>query len=39
MKKFYEFPSRGAAAFELLPIPVGLSLAGLILARWEFLGT
>ena len=30
----YEFPSRQAAAFELLPIPIGLALAGLILIRW-----
>jgi hypothetical protein len=34
----YDFPSRHAAAFELLPVPVGLSVAGLILARWGFAG-
>jgi hypothetical protein len=34
----YEYPSRGAAAFELLPIPIGLAVAGLILARWGIAG-
>jgi hypothetical protein len=36
--EYYEFPSRRAAAFELLPVPVGLSLIGLILARWGYVG-
>ncbi len=35
---YYEFPSRSAAAFKLLPFPTGLSLAGLILARWGIAG-
>jgi hypothetical protein len=35
---YYEYPSRCAAAFELLPIPIGLSGAGLILARWGIAG-
>ena len=35
---YYDFPSRIAAAFELLPILIGLSLAGLILARWGIAG-
>jgi hypothetical protein len=35
---YYEYPSRRAAAFELLPIPIGLSIAGLILARWGIAG-
>jgi hypothetical protein len=34
----YEFPSLGAAAFKLLPIPIGLSVAGLIVARWGIAG-
>ncbi len=34
----YDYPSRRAAAFELFPIPVGLALAGLILARWGYVG-
>ncbi len=34
----YEFPSRQAAAFSLLPMPIVLSLAGLILVRWGYLG-
>jgi hypothetical protein len=37
-EEYYEFPSRRAAAFELLPVPLGLSLAGLILARWGWVG-
>jgi hypothetical protein len=37
-EEYYEFPSRRAAAFELLPVPVGLALAGLILARWGYVG-
>jgi hypothetical protein len=36
--EYYEFPSRRAAAFELLPVPVGLSVVGLILARWGYVG-
>lgn len=36
--EYYEFPSRRAAAFALLPIPIGLSFGGLILARWGFAG-
>jgi hypothetical protein len=36
--EYYEFSSRGAAAFKLLPVPVGLSLAGLILIRWGIAG-
>lgn len=36
--EYYEFPSRGAAAFQLLPIPIGLSVAGLILIRWGMAG-
>ena len=35
---YYEFSSRPAAAFELLPIPIGLLLAGLILGRWGYAG-
>ena len=35
---YYEYPSRRAAAFALLPIPIGLSVAGLILARWGIAG-
>jgi hypothetical protein len=34
----YEFSSRPAAAFELMPIPVGLMLVGLIIGRWGFAG-
>jgi hypothetical protein len=34
----YEYPSRAAAAFELLPVPVILSLAGLIIAHWGITG-
>lgn len=37
-EEFYKFPSRAAAAFELLPIPIGLSVAGLIMARWGIAG-
>ncbi len=36
--EFYTYPSRAAAAFELLPVPMGLSFFGLILARWGFAG-
>jgi hypothetical protein len=34
----YVFSSRTSAAFELLPIPVGFALAGLIVARWGIAG-
>ena len=36
--EFYKYPSRVAAAFELLPVPIGLSVAGLILAKWGIAG-
>ena len=32
--EYYEYPSRLAAAFALLPIPVGLSLGSTIVVRW-----
>ena len=34
----FQFRSRASLAFELLPVPVVLSLTGLILARVGFLG-
>ena len=36
--EFYTYSSRVAAAFELLPVPIGLSIVGLILAKWGFEG-
>jgi hypothetical protein len=35
----FSFSSRFAAAFELMPIPVGLMLAGLISGRWGLAGS
>jgi hypothetical protein len=34
----YEFSSRPMAVFELMPIPIGLVLVGLILGRWGLAG-
>jgi hypothetical protein len=34
----YDFSSRPAAVFKLLPVPLGLLIAGLILGRWGFAG-
>jgi hypothetical protein len=34
----FDFPSRPAAVFELMHIPVGLLLVGLILGRWGIAG-
>jgi hypothetical protein len=36
--EYFEYPSRSAAAFALLPIPLGVSLSGLIVAQWGFGG-
>jgi hypothetical protein len=34
----FEYPSRSAAAFALLPIPLGLSVGGLIVVQWGLWG-
>jgi hypothetical protein len=36
--EYFEYPSRYAAAFALLPVPLGVSIGGLILAWWGFAG-
>lgn len=34
----FSYPSRVAGLFELLPMPIGLTLGGFMVARWGFLG-
>lgn len=36
--EYYEFSSVGSAAFQLMPVPVGMALAGLLLAQWGWAG-
>lgn len=36
--EYYEYSSVSSAAFRLMPIPIGMALAGLLLARWGLTG-